>query len=121
MGGFTGLDLGDEPPPGFGEHAHAAAQELFPPFVLGDATPFRTFTGTDADKDTNVPRGPFTNSLLQRRDGGVVVSGPFVDEDSLTDLNGFESQSCSARGSAGLPDRTVEFRRWFFSRIVRPQ
>jgi hypothetical protein len=91
MGGFAGLDLRDEPPSGFGEHAHAATQELFPPFVFGDAASFRTFAGADADKDTNLPRGPFTDSLFQRRDGRVVLSGPFVDEDGLTDLNGFES------------------------------
>jgi len=119
---LAALDLGDQPPARFRKVAQRIAEEVLPPFVMVVVRSRRPLAGAETDEDADLPSRPFIHGrLIEDLGRRVVRPRALVDEDVLADLDRFECETGSARRPARLPDRAVEFRRRFFSRVVRSQ
>lgn len=95
------------------------AQKPFVPLKLLFICGSRPFPGPDADEYSNIPSRPFVHSsFFQDLGRWIVIARSIVKKNAFADLYRFERLLSRARSSASFPDRTIELRRWFFSRVV---
>lgn len=116
---FTVLDLLNQPASCLGKISNAAGHKAFPPQMLLAICTIRSLSCANAHEYTDFSSRPFvTDSLIKDHGRRVVFAGAFVEENRLSNLNGFKSQRSSACRSSSLPDTGVWFHWRFFARIV---
>lgn len=118
---FASLNLSDQSSSRLREGAQSITEKGLPPLVLTTVCSRRSFSSADANEDANFPSWPLVyRCFIENKGCGIVRSGPFVNEDMLSDLDGLKCQSRGRCGSTSLPNRAVKFRGRLLSRIVGP-
>lgn len=113
---LAAFDFRNQPSSRLGERAQCISEEVLPPLVALAVCSRRSLAGSHADEDANFPPRPLVDGrLIQYLRRRIVRAGTFVDEDMLSNLNGFKRKAGGRRCPTGLPDSAIELRRGLFS------